>query len=138
MDGLGNVVHERLMAAELHGDGSQRLREPTALGDFSPAAAPAEMPGVATVPEATSWLHENALRPFLEEARRERLVEVDRIAEHVELSLTELLQKADEEIGRAERLVTAATGGAERFEGEMIERMHVEAAQRLLARASRA
>ena len=44
----------------------------------------------------------------------------------------------DEEIGRAERLVTAATGGAERFEGEMIERMHVEAAQRLLARASRA
>ena len=44
----------------------------------------------------------------------------------------------DEEIGRAERLVTAATGGAERFEGEMIERMHVEAAQRLLARALRA
>jgi citrate lyase subunit beta/citryl-CoA lyase len=43
-----------------------------------------------------------------------------------------------EEIARAERLVSAATGGAERFEGEMIERMHVEAAQRLLGRASRA
>ena len=40
---------------------------------------------------------------------------------------------SDEEIARAERLVAAATGGAERFEGEMIERMHVEAAQRLLA-----
>jgi citrate lyase subunit beta/citryl-CoA lyase len=39
-----------------------------------------------------------------------------------------------EEIARAERLVAAATGGAERFEGEMIERMHVEAAQRLLQR----
>jgi citrate lyase beta subunit len=40
-----------------------------------------------------------------------------------------------DEIDRAERLVAAATGGAERFEGEMIEHMHVEAATRLLARA---
>ena len=37
-----------------------------------------------------------------------------------------------DEIARAERLVAAATGGAERFEGSMIERMHVEAARRLL------
>jgi len=40
-----------------------------------------------------------------------------------------------EELARAERLVAAAGGGAERFEGEMIERMHVEAARRLLQRA---
>ncbi len=40
----------------------------------------------------------------------------------------------DEELGRARRLVAASTGGAERFEGEMIERMHVESAERLLAR----
>jgi len=39
------------------------------------------------------------------------------------------------EVGRARRLIAAATGGAERFEDGMIERMHVEAAQRLLARA---
>ncbi|MES2905372.1 MAG: HpcH/HpaI aldolase/citrate lyase family protein, partial [Pseudomonadota bacterium] len=38
------------------------------------------------------------------------------------------------EIARAERLVSAAKGGAERFEGAMIEEMHVEAARRLLAR----
>ena len=38
------------------------------------------------------------------------------------------------EIARAERLIAAATGGAERFEGEMIETMHVDAARRLLAR----
>lgn len=42
-----------------------------------------------------------------------------------------------EEIARAERLVAAATGGAERFEGAMVESMHVEAARRLLARAGR-
>ena len=41
------------------------------------------------------------------------------------------------EIARAERLIAAATGGAERFEGEMIERMHVEAAERLLERSTR-
>lgn len=39
-----------------------------------------------------------------------------------------------EEVARAERLIAASTGGAERFEGEMIERMHVESAERLLAR----
>ena len=39
-----------------------------------------------------------------------------------------------DEVARAERLVAAATGGAERFEGAMIEAMHVAAARRLLAR----
>jgi citrate lyase subunit beta/citryl-CoA lyase len=38
----------------------------------------------------------------------------------------------EDEIARAGRLVAAAQGGAQRFEGEMIERMHVEAAERLL------
>jgi citrate lyase subunit beta/citryl-CoA lyase len=41
----------------------------------------------------------------------------------------------EEELARAGRLVAAFGGGAGRFEGEMIERMHVEAAQRLLDRA---
>jgi citrate lyase subunit beta/citryl-CoA lyase len=36
------------------------------------------------------------------------------------------------EVARARRLVAAAAGGAQRFEGEMIERMHVDAAERLL------
>jgi citrate lyase beta subunit len=43
----------------------------------------------------------------------------------------------EEEIARAERLIEAARGGAERFEGEMVEHMHVEVAQRLLTRAGR-
>ncbi|HYD36198.1 MAG TPA: CoA ester lyase [Allosphingosinicella sp.] len=40
-----------------------------------------------------------------------------------------------DEVDAARRLLAAATGGAERFEGEMIERMHVEQARRLLAKA---
>ena len=39
------------------------------------------------------------------------------------------------EVERAKALVEAFRGGAERFGNEMIERMHVEAAQRVLERA---
>ena len=39
------------------------------------------------------------------------------------------------EVARAQALVEAFNGGAERFGDEMIERMHVEAAQRVLERA---
>jgi len=41
----------------------------------------------------------------------------------------------DAELDRARRLVEAFHGGAERFENEMIERMHIEAAERVLERA---
>lgn len=43
---------------------------------------------------------------------------------------------SDLELERARKLVDAFQGGAERFENEMIERMHVEAAQRVLERAA--
>jgi citrate lyase beta subunit len=39
------------------------------------------------------------------------------------------------EVDRAHKLVAAFNGGAERFEDQMIERMHVEAAERVLERA---
>jgi citrate lyase subunit beta/citryl-CoA lyase len=42
---------------------------------------------------------------------------------------------SDEEVAAARRLIAAATGGAERFEGRMIEAMHVDQAHWLLARA---
>jgi citrate lyase subunit beta/citryl-CoA lyase len=40
-----------------------------------------------------------------------------------------------DEVDAARRLIAAATSGAERYEGEMIERMHVEQARFTLARA---
>ena len=48
-----------------------------------------------------------------------------------------LFAPSGEEIARAEKLVAAFDGGAERFADEMIERMHIEAAHRVLARARR-
>jgi superfamily II DNA or RNA helicase len=113
VDGLGQVIHERLFAVEIAEDGAPRLQEPSLLGNFTPADPPAETPTVAALPEATSWLHEQALAPFLEETRKDRLTEVERISVHVELSLTELLQRADEEIGRAAFDVDQKLLGAE-------------------------
>lgn len=113
VDGLGQVVHERLFAVEISDGGDPRLQEPGLLGNFSPANPPREMPVVATLPQATGWLHDTALAPFLEEMRNERVAEVGRVSAHVELSLTELLQRADDEIGRAASDVDQKLAGAE-------------------------
>ena len=113
VDGLGRVVREGLFAVELIEDGDPCLREPDILGNFSPTTAPGELPAVAVTPEAAGWLNSETLTPFLSEVRGERLAEVDRIARHVELSLTEVLQRIDEEIGRAAEEVNKGTAGAE-------------------------
>jgi len=113
VDGLGQVIHERLFAIELSEGGEARLVEPSLLGNLRPATPPESLPQVAMLPEQTAWLHEHTLLPFLEEIRRERLAEIERIAQHVELSLTELLQRADEEIGRAQEAVDRGEQGAE-------------------------
>jgi len=113
VDGLGQVIHERLYAVELSEMGAPRLREPGVLGDFAPANPPATLPAVAGLPEPTAWFNAQVLTGFLEEVRAERIAELDRIANHVELSLTELLQKADEEIGRAQEAIDRGEQGAE-------------------------
>ena len=129
VDGLGRVVHERLFAVELTEQAEPRMREPGTLGDFTPAEVPSDLPTVATLAEPIAWLHAEFLTPFLEETRRDRIDEVDRVAAHVELSLTELLQRADEEIGRAaaeiDRQVVGAEGRlaqAEARHGELLAR----------------
>jgi len=132
VDGLGHVVHERMFAVEQRAVAEPMLQEASTLGNFTPADAPTSMPAVATLPEAAAWLHEHALGPFLEETRTERLAEIERIADHVELSLTELLQRADEEIGRAAADVEQTLPGAEGRLG-VAEARHAE----LLARRER-
>jgi hypothetical protein len=101
VDGLGDVIHERLFAVEIPNDGALRLQEPGVVGNFTPVNPPTELPAIASAPEATEWLNQHALTPFLNEVREERVSEINRIADHINLSLTELLQKVDEEIGKA-------------------------------------
>jgi superfamily II DNA or RNA helicase len=113
VDGLGQVIHERLFVVEVKEDGETLLREPTILGDFTPASLPDPLPELAEAHNTVDWLHTQSLFPFLEEVRLERSKEIERIADHVELSLTELLQKADDEIGRAAAEIEQGIQGAE-------------------------
>ncbi|MEW6669533.1 MAG: DUF3883 domain-containing protein [Thermodesulfobacteriota bacterium] len=113
VDGLGNTVHERLFALEIGEKGDPAQREPSILGNFIPGQAPKELPPVVSRDEPGDWLHQHALDPFLRETGEERAAEIDRIAEHIDLSLTELLHRADEEIGRAAAEVEEKVAGAE-------------------------
>jgi superfamily II DNA or RNA helicase len=113
VDGLGDVIHERMFAIEISEDGSPKLQEPGAVGNFNPTTPPTNPPIVASLPEATEWLNQHALTPFLNEVREERGSEINRIADHINLSLTELLQKVDEEIGSAAAEVDKKITGAE-------------------------
>ncbi len=113
VDGLGMVIHERLFAVEIGNDGAMRGREPDVLGDLTPAPVPVNLPAVASLPEDTDWLNRHLLADFLDEVRTERVAEVERIGEHVELSLTEVLQRVDEEIGRVADEVNGGVSGAE-------------------------
>ena len=113
VDGLGHVIHERLFAVEKADGALPRLHEPGILANFAPAQLPDTPPVIAPAPETSAWLNEHALTPFLEEVRAERLAEIERIAAHVELSLTELIAKEDTLIGRfSEEAQRGAEGAA--------------------------
>ena len=113
VDGLGRTIHERLFAVELSDDGEARQRDPQFLHNLIPAEPPDPIPAVASVPEATTWLMKTILTPLLKEVRSERSAEIERIAQHVELSLTEVLHRLDQEIGRADEDVQNGRPGAE-------------------------
>ena len=129
VDGLGHVIHERLFTVELQEGADPRVREPDILGNLTPAAVPEDLPAAASLPEATEWLHERLLMPFIDEVRTPRLRELERIAEHVEISLEEVMLRADQKIGRAadevENQITGAEGRLAQAEDE-----HTEAASR--------
>ena len=113
VDGIGNIIHERLFAVEITENGEPCLREPGILGNFLPAKEIEKLPSVSMMSESSEWLNENALKPFIEEVKAERLAEVERISAHIEMSLTELLQRVDEEIGKAAAEVEQKVQGAE-------------------------
>jgi len=113
VDGLGDVIHERLFALEIAPDKEPILREPNIIGNFTPAASPITLPEIASLPEPSDWLQDHVLQPFLEEVRKERLADLERVGQHIEISLTELIQRADDEIGRACDEVNKGITGAE-------------------------
>lgn len=128
VDGLGHVVHERLFAVQMDSDGQLRLSSPTILVNVQPADTQGDLPAIANAPGPTEWLQQNALSPFLEEVRQDRIVEVERILAHIEMSLTELIAKEDTAIGRweeeAHRGVEGAAGNLKQAEDRHSLLMH--------------
>jgi superfamily II DNA or RNA helicase len=114
VDGLRDTIHERLFVIEIREGAEPDLKEPSCLTGLQPAEAPSILPAVAGMSEAASWLDANALQPFLDEVKQERSAELERIAQHIELSLTELIAREDQLIGRLseekERGVEGAAG----------------------------
>ena len=120
VDGLGDTIHERIYAVRMTGEGPGGLHEPGVMGDLQPAARPETLPAVAALPEPTAWLNERGLLPLLDEVRRDRVAEIDRIQQHIDLSLTELIIREDQQIGRlfedVERGVEGAAGNLKQAE----------------------
>ena len=83
------------------------------LGNLTPAARPETLPKVASIPEQDGWLRDNSLVPFIATIRDQRTEDLQRIAEHVELSLTEVLRRTDQEVGRAIEDIANQVQGAE-------------------------
>ena len=121
-DGLGQIIHERLFAVELSDGAQPTLRGPEVLGDLTLADRPGDLPSVVSQPEPTEWLHQHVFNPFLDEVKDERIPEVDRIAEHVDLSLTAVLGRVDLEIGRAQEEIDKQVVGAEGRRAQAINR----------------
>jgi hypothetical protein len=112
VDGLGDTIHERLFAVETSKDTEPSLRDPGVLGNVTAAPTPQKPPEVAQMPEPRSWLNDHALMPFLEEVCKDRVAEIERIARHVNLSLTELIYREDQRIARLQEDVDRGVEGA--------------------------
>ncbi len=112
VDGLGDVIHERLFAVEYSDGQSPALREPGVLGNLQPVPPVESPPNIVPAEDVEDWLHRSVLAPFVDEVRAERVQEVERISQHVELSLGELIQREDEKIGRFAEMAERGDDGA--------------------------
>ncbi|MDA8001476.1 MAG: DUF3883 domain-containing protein [Alphaproteobacteria bacterium] len=113
VNGAGRTIRERLVAVEIKEGEDLCICEPGALGDFTPAPCPDTLPAIASAGGVEKWVLDREMQPFLEEVRSEHLHEIENISEHVEISLKELLERADDEIGRATQEKEQGAAGAE-------------------------
>ena len=113
VDGLGEIIHERLFAVETTRNGDLKYQDPAILGNFSPAPFPDSLPDIPVEKNPVVWLSEHVLEPFLLEIKNDRVDEIERIKDHIELSLTELLGKIDLEIGLASEEIEFGVKGAQ-------------------------
>jgi superfamily II DNA or RNA helicase len=97
-DGRGITVSRRLFVVQAAPGGELRIRQPTYLLDLIPAPAHTKGPDDAALPDRSQVEHaliERALNPFLAEIAGDRTREIDVISRHLEISLGELIHRAN-------------------------------------------
>lgn len=94
-DGRGNELHRRLFVIRAHPDGHLDLKQPTYLLDLVPAPTGQPVPDLPARAAVTAeqFLVTEALQPFLEDIRQQRLKEIATITRHMEISLNELINR---------------------------------------------
>jgi len=98
-DGRGNTLHRRLFVVETNSTGEMTVRESTVLHDITPAPDGSAAPGDEfTVPHRQAveqFLYGRTLQPWVTTASADRLDEVDRVKQHVEISLNALIHRGN-------------------------------------------
>lgn len=93
-DGSHRQLHRRLFAVQTFASGARLVKQPTILHELSVAAVGTKPPPLNDdISAAENFLVAEALTPFLEEVRSERLREVEVISRHLEISLDELIRR---------------------------------------------
>jgi hypothetical protein len=97
-DGRGNTLSRRLFIVQAETSGALTIRQPTYLAELAFAPAGTPVPGDSRIPDRAGVeqaLVEKALNPFLQEIATQRALEVETIARHLEISLGELIHRAN-------------------------------------------
>lgn len=112
-DGRGNELHRRLFIVVQNLDGQMELKQPTFLLDVIAAPKGTAAPDLSVVDEKTAehFLVAEALQPFQEEIKSQRLKEIDTISKHMEISLNELIHRQN--LRMADLYDQLASGGTD-------------------------
>lgn len=95
-DGRGNVLVQRLFVVQAGMDGEIAIKQATIFLDLAIGKTAVSVPDDALLPSRNQIeiaLLERALKPLLEESRREREREVSMISRHIELSLNTIINR---------------------------------------------
>src|SRR5437773_5975154 len=104
-DGRGNTVSRRLFIVQADEAGALTIRQPTYLAELAFAPVSTPVPSDGRIPDRArveQALVEKALNPFLEEIAAQRTREVETIARHLEISLGELIYRANMSLAELE------------------------------------
>lgn len=101
-DGSGNTLHRRLYVVETAQCGAMKIHEPTVFHTVTPAPADTPASTDFAVPDRSaveSFLYQQALTPWIGKAAVDRDREVQRVQKHVEISLHELINRQQLQLG---------------------------------------